>query len=91
MPPVNSAINLRKMFDFNKLNKNCELNNIKKILSELNILYKIYLMNKLRKKYGYLFLLFDATTLKMARKPVKLKKENPTGCAGEGGLKDNRQ
>jgi len=24
------------------------------------------------------------TTLKMARKPVKLQKENPAGCAGEG-------
>ena len=29
-------------------------------------------------------LLFDVTTLKMARKPVKLQKENPAGCAGEG-------
>jgi len=27
---------------------------------------------------------FDATTLKMARKTVKLQKENPAGCAGEG-------
>ena len=27
--------------------------------------------------------LFDVTTLKMARKPVKLQKENPAGCAGE--------
>jgi len=26
----------------------------------------------------------DITTLKMARKPVKLQKENPAGCAGEG-------
>ena len=26
----------------------------------------------------------DVTTLKMARKPVKLQKENPAGCAGEG-------
>ena len=26
----------------------------------------------------------DFTTLKMARKPVKLQKENPAGCAGEG-------
>ena len=25
-----------------------------------------------------------AITLKMARKPVKLQKENPAGCAGEG-------
>ena len=28
--------------------------------------------------------LFDVTTLKMARKPVKLQKENPARCAGEG-------
>ena len=27
---------------------------------------------------------FDVTTLKMARKPVKFHKENPAGCAGEG-------
>ena len=27
---------------------------------------------------------FDVTTLKMAREPVKLQKENPAGCAGEG-------
>ena len=27
--------------------------------------------------------LVDVTTLKMARKPVKLQKENPAGCAGE--------
>ena len=26
----------------------------------------------------------DVTTFKMARKPVKLQKENPAGCAGEG-------
>ena len=26
----------------------------------------------------------DVTTLKMARKPVKLHKENPAGCAKEG-------
>ena len=26
----------------------------------------------------------DVTTLEMARKPVKLQKENPAGCAGEG-------
>ena len=26
----------------------------------------------------------DVTTLKMARKPVKLQKENPAGCDGEG-------
>ena len=26
----------------------------------------------------------DVTTLKMARKPVKLQKENSAGCAGEG-------
>ena len=26
----------------------------------------------------------DVTTLKMARKPVKLQKESPAGCAGEG-------
>ena len=26
----------------------------------------------------------DVTTLKMARKPVKLQKENSGGCAGEG-------
>ena len=29
-------------------------------------------------------LFFDVTTLKMARKPVKLMKENPAGCAAEG-------
>ena len=29
-------------------------------------------------------LVFDVTTLKMARKPAKLQKENPAGCAGEG-------
>ena len=45
----------------------------------------------------------DVTTLKMARKPVKLQKENPAWCAGEGKqsklnqekrkgrFKDNRQ
>ena len=26
----------------------------------------------------------DVTTLKIARKPVELQKENPAGCAGEG-------
>ena len=26
----------------------------------------------------------SVTTLKMARKPVKLQKENPAGCAGDG-------
>ena len=26
----------------------------------------------------------DDTMIKMARKPVMLQKENPTGCAGEG-------
>ena len=26
----------------------------------------------------------DVTTLKMARKPVKIQKENPARCAGEG-------
>ena len=26
----------------------------------------------------------DVITLKMARKPVKLQKESPAGCAGEG-------
>ena len=26
----------------------------------------------------------DVTTLKMARKPMKLQKESPAGCAGEG-------
>ena len=26
----------------------------------------------------------DVKTLKVARKPVKLQKENPAGCAGEG-------
>ena len=31
-----------------------------------------------------LCMVVDVTTLKMARKPVKLKKENPAGCAGEG-------
>ena len=29
-------------------------------------------------------LLIDVATLKMARKPVKLQKENPAGYAGEG-------
>ena len=29
-------------------------------------------------------LLSNVTTLKMARKPVKLPKENPAGCAGNG-------
>ena len=29
-------------------------------------------------------LLFDVTTLKMEKKTVKLQKENPAGCAGEG-------
>ena len=43
------------------------------------------------KKYYqcFLFVYFmevvvDVTSLKMARKPVKLQKENITGCAGEG-------
>ena len=31
-----------------------------------------------------MLLLFDVTTLKITRKPVKLKKEYPAGCAGEG-------
>ena len=26
----------------------------------------------------------DVTTLKMARKPVKLQQKSPAGCAGEG-------
>ena len=26
----------------------------------------------------------DVTTLKMRRKPLKLQKESPAGCAGEG-------
>ena len=29
-----------------------------------------------------MLLLFDVTTLKIPRKPVKLKKENSAGCAG---------
>ena len=38
----------------------------------------------------------DVTILKMARKPVKLRKKNSAGCAGEGKqrkgrFKDNRQ
>ena len=38
----------------------------------------------------FLFLYFlikrkvDVTTIIMARKPMKLQKENPAGCAGEG-------
>ena len=31
-----------------------------------------------------MLLLFDVRTIKMARKPVKLQKENRAGCAGEG-------
>ena len=31
-----------------------------------------------------MLLLFDVTSLKMVRKPVKLKKENSAECAGEG-------
>ena len=29
-------------------------------------------------------LLFGVSTLKITRKPVKKRKENPAGCAGEG-------
>ena len=31
-----------------------------------------------------LVVVIDVTTLKMARKPVKLQKESPAGCAGVG-------
>ena len=31
-----------------------------------------------------LVVVVDVTTLKMTRKPMKLYKENPAGCAGEG-------
>ena len=35
--------------------------------------------------YIYMFLLlFDVTTFEMARKPMKLQKENPAVCAEEG-------
>ena len=30
------------------------------------------------------FAIAGMTTIKMAGKPVKLQKENPAGCAGEG-------
>ena len=33
----------------------------------------------------------DVTTLKMARKPVKLQKENQAGCAGEGKQNEGNQ
>ena len=37
-------------------------------------------------------LLFDVTTLKMARTPVKLQKENRAGCAGKvNRVKENRR
>ena len=32
----------------------------------------------------YLVVVVDVTTLKMAKKPGKLQKENPAGCTGEG-------
>ena len=36
------------------------------------------------KIYTLHFVVVVAMSLKMARKPMKLKKENPAGCAGEG-------
>ena len=45
---------------------------------------KLFLVSEIYTKKIYVqLLLFDViTTLKMARKPVKLQKENPTGCTG---------
>ena len=37
----------------------------------------VYVMNMV-------MLLFDVTTVKMARKPLKWQKKNPLRCAGEG-------
>ena len=34
--------------------------------------------------YYIALMVVDDTTLKMTRKTVKLPKENPAGCAGEG-------
>ena len=36
-----------------------------------------------------LLVLFDVTTLKIVRKPVKLQKENPAGCVGIKGDKSS--
>ena len=33
----------------------------------------------------------DVTTLKLARKPVKLYEENPAGCAGKGKQSKGKQ
>ena len=57
----------------------CELNSGKSLIISFKIL-EIQNIAYIR----LLLLLFDVTTLKMARKPVKLQKESPAGCAGEG-------
>ena len=36
-----------------------------------------------QQKFLVALVVVDVTTLKMARKPVKLQKESPAGCAGE--------
>ena len=42
--------------------------------------------NELLKKQKIFDKLVDVNNLKNGRKPVKLQKENPAGCAGEGKL-----
>ena len=49
--------------------------------------FELFSSHQYRIKYTNNFfskLVVDVTTLKPARKPVKLKKKNPVGCAGEG-------
>ena len=48
---------------------------------------KEYLKNKriaAAYKTNRMVVVVDVTTLEMARKPVKLQKESPAGCVGEG-------
>ena len=41
-------------------------------------------VNKWASYYNKLMLVVDVNNLKNGRKPVKLQKENPAGCTGEG-------
>ena len=43
---------------------------------------EVYMMHK--NPLYLVVVVVDVTTLKMARKPMKLQKENLAGCAGEG-------
>ena len=49
-----------------------------------SILFSRTVQEALSKEIVCQMVMVDVTTLKMARKPVKLQKENLAGCTGEG-------